>query len=304
MWSRWKFNSSLRINPHSAVHTFLPLVYCTRTVQTCTNPNINDASNSIGVLRSLRLTHCVESNELCWHVRSAVKSLTSMQSCEPLATAAEPEAVQSEPIAWAVGPHSRSNWVIPGRLCVGGWPYRLPTGRGCLKESRADGEAKLRSLVDAGVTVFCNLTDAEGCDAVLRVKEYGAGRYEAYVRSIICRPAKPTFLRCPMPDGGCTDDCSLATLLRSMLALSPSTVQYVHCYGGHGRAGLVVCAILGIIEGLSVDGAIARFNELHRYRAEPTGGGQPTFPHSDAQREQLQRVLDRSDKFAEFGGST
>lgn len=49
---------------------------------------------------------------------------------------------------WCPGPHKRSNWIIPSILCVGGWPFRLPRGRGLERgENKIDGEKKVYFLL-------------------------------------------------------------------------------------------------------------------------------------------------------------
>eukprot|EP00747_Dinoflagellata_sp_TGD_P182729 gnl/TRDRNA2_/TRDRNA2_37088_c0_seq1.p1 gnl/TRDRNA2_/TRDRNA2_37088_c0~~gnl/TRDRNA2_/TRDRNA2_37088_c0_seq1.p1 ORF type:complete len:141 (-),score=10.53 gnl/TRDRNA2_/TRDRNA2_37088_c0_seq1:18-440(-) len=61
--------------------------------------------------------------------------------------------------SWARGPHDKSNWLLQGRVVVGGWPFRLPKGRGSAGESEEYGMAKLASIVEAGVSTFVTLTE-------------------------------------------------------------------------------------------------------------------------------------------------
>ena len=72
--------------------------------------------------------------------------------------AAFPARLQ-DPAAWAPGPHDKSNWLIPGCALVGGWPFRLPRGRGSLGESAEEGAKKLHSILDAGIQTFVSLTE-------------------------------------------------------------------------------------------------------------------------------------------------
>ena len=39
----------------------------------------------------------------------------------------------------AGGSHDKSNWLIPGWVLLGGWPFRLPKGRGSAGESEDEG---------------------------------------------------------------------------------------------------------------------------------------------------------------------
>merc|ERR1712241_876392 len=52
-----------------------------------------------------------------------------------------------------------------------------------------------------------------------------------------------------MPDEGVTSDEGLASLLESLLneIRDEQRVLYVHCYGGHGRAGVACCSLLCLI---------------------------------------------------------
>lgn len=43
---------------------------------------------------------------------------------------------------------------------------------------------------------------------------------------------------------------------------------YVHCYGGHGRTGIVACALLCLMLGVTSHEAVSMFNHLHSYRLE------------------------------------
>ena len=46
---------------------------------------------------------------------------------------------------------------------------------------------------------------------------------------------------------------------------------YIHCYGGHGRTGIIACALLCFFLGMSPDEAVLIFNHLHSYRLESLG---------------------------------
>lgn len=46
---------------------------------------------------------------------------------------------------------------------------------------------------------------------------------------------------------------------------------YIHCYGGHGRTGIVACALLCLFIEVAPEEAVSIFNHLHAYRVEYLG---------------------------------
>ena len=64
--------------------------------------------------------------------------------------------------------------------------------------------------------------------------------------------------------------------------------MYLHCWGGHGRTGTVVCIMLHLMYGLSADEAMERCQHVHDVRRIPISVGSP---QTDAQREQVRRVI-------------
>jgi len=113
-------------------------------------------------------------------------------------------------------------WVRPGALLAG--PY--PATRG---DER--GRASLGALLDAGVSVFVDLTEAGECppyDAALQAEATRRGRLVVHHRL-------------PIPDFGVPDDAHMTAILDTIdAALSADHVVYVHCRGGIGRTGTVV----------------------------------------------------------------
>jgi protein-tyrosine phosphatase len=63
-----------------------------------------------------------------------------------------------------------------------------------------------------------------------------------------------TFVHFPIRDCGVTDDGRVLELARSLVqAISEGEVIYLHCWGGHGRTGTLVCIMLHLMYGVSVD---------------------------------------------------
>merc|ERR1712216_950078 len=68
--------------------------------------------------------------------------------------------------------------------------------------------------------------------------------------------------------------------------------------GGHGRTGIVGCALLCLLYGLAAVEAVELFNELHGYRLEHGVGGPGQFPHGPEQLFQVERVASHSGAFS------
>ncbi|CAN0217928.1 unnamed protein product [Ectocarpus fasciculatus] len=66
--------------------------------------------------------------------------------------------------------------------------------------------------------------------------------------------------------------------------------MYLHCWGGHGRTGTVVCIMLHLMYGLSADEAMERCQHVHDVRRIPISVGSP---QTEAQRQQVRRVIGR-----------
>lgn len=67
-------------------------------------------------------------------------------------------------------------------------------------------------------------------------------------------------------------------------------ILYVHCLGGHGRAGIVVCLLLAVLYGIPVSEAFKRIQAYHDCRIEPQGVKSPT---TVVQRSQVRRLLEK-----------
>ena len=117
-----------------------------------------------------------------------------------------------------------SYWVQCGALLAGEYPGAL---------SDTDAIQKLAALLDAGVTLFVDLTEAG---------EYGLRPYFPLAQQLAVAQGKTlTHQRRAIPDMGVTTPARLATLLDEIdAALAQGQVVYIHCYGGIGRTGTVV----------------------------------------------------------------
>jgi len=207
---------------------------------------------------------------------------------------------------WGTGPHDKSNWLFRKSVMVGGWPCRLPKGRGSIGESSEEGNQKLWSILNAGVSTFVSLTEPNEihgkpyCYSTFRHK---AEQFHADIhgsrRSLKAQNKDLRFICCPMPDGGACSDQALATLLEQLLfEVRNGRILYIHCYGGHGRTGIVGCALWCLMWSVNAPNAVQAFNDLHGTRKVHGIGGPGQFPHSTDQFEQVDRVVAGMGPFA------
>ena len=60
-----------------------------------------------------------------------------------------------------------------------------------------------------------------------------------------------SFVHFPIKDCGITDDACVLELARNLVKdISEGEIIYLHCWGGHGRTGTLVCIMLHL---LSID---------------------------------------------------
>ncbi len=156
-----------------------------------------------------------------------------------------------------------SYWVEPGRLMAGEYP-------GDLNQRRA--RPKLRALIDAGVRTFLDLTEdgeLQPYEQWLAAEAAAAGVEVAYHRHAI------RDLDVPTADG-----------MRAILDLIASSIAanapvYVHCWGGIGRTGTVVCCWL-VERGATGEQALVEIAQLRdgiqkRQIRSPEMDGQQQF---------------------------
>lgn len=156
-----------------------------------------------------------------------------------------------------------SYWVIPGLLLAGEYPG-----------ARTDAEArpKLGALLDAGVRVFVDLTEAG---------EYGLRPYWPLVQALAAeRGINVTHVRLSIPDMCAPEPAHMLKILDTIDEwLAAGQPVYVHCYGGIGRTGTVVGCHL-VRNGASGSAAL---DEIAR-RRQGTPDGYRQSPETDEQR--------------------
>ena len=160
-------------------------------------------------------------------------------------------------------------WVIPGQLLAGEYP-------GAKDPDKAD--RKIRTLLDAGITSFVDLTEAgEPTSDGSPMVPYDDRLPVAYKRRAI-------------PDTGVVSDAEYdRTLAHIRAEIDSGRTVYVHCWGGKGRTGTVVGAWLIEQDGLGFPDVLDRMQELRR----GTRKAHHRVPDTDEQAAVLRRRAGR-----------
>jgi len=200
------------------------------------------------------------------------------------------------------GPHDESNWVIPQKLIAGAFPgYTLDS----------ENTESLIRVLNCGVNRFVCMQEeydplvkeSEWRDTGTMYKKNLTLRpYFADVQRIIRTKADhPTlktdvvdvaFDHCPIKDCSTIADEIVFGLAKKLVdAIHNGDVIYLHCWGGHGRTGVMVCLILHLMYGLNADEALRRCQLLHDTRRRYI---EVSSPQTFAQQEQVRRIIERS----------
>jgi protein-tyrosine phosphatase len=137
----------------------------------------------------------------------------------------------------------------------------------------------VKAVLEAGVDTFVCLQERRELS-----------RFTPYMptaRKLAVQPEVLRFLHCPIPDTYITTDADLAKAVATIIdLLREGRVIYVHCWGGHGRTGTVVCALLVKAYGLTTKQAGEVFMAGESARKERRGH----WPHGSSQFDQVQRM--------------
>ena len=165
-----------------------------------------------------------------------------------------------------IGPTEESNWLIPGKLIVGGCPLT---------------PEEVENIAQEGVTTFVCLLDRDDFSSYISKKEYKA----------LARPFNIKVVCKPIPDGDITTDSRAFSIARMIFRnlKRKGIVVYLHCWGGHGRAGTIGAMVLGLWFRKPFVDIISFLQNSHQTRAE--GGDHPT-PQTEEQIYQVARFFE------------
>ena len=106
---------------------------------------------------------------------------------------------------------------------------------------------------------------------------------------LMCNPDKLDFRHVPIVDCSTTNDDVVLELAQDIChRLKRGENIYVHCWGGHGRAGTIVSIVLGLLYELNPHEALKRCQQFHDTRRAPLG---VPSPQTATQRSQVIRIL-------------
>ncbi|CAK8999002.1 unnamed protein product [Durusdinium trenchii] len=175
-------------------------------------------------------------------------------------------------LSLACGPHETCQLVLP-KLIAGSFPG---------DRSEPEHTAKVQKLIAAGVDTFLCLQERAELKRFTPYMQIARLAHEASHRK-----SEVEFFHCPIPDLGVTADEELLKAIRTVVAkLLEGRAVYIHCWGGHGRTGTVICAFLVLCYGLSPEQAQDFYNVGEKRRKSRAG----VWPHSSTQREQVERL--------------
>ncbi|KAI8474515.1 MAG: MAP kinase phosphatase 6 [Monoraphidium minutum] len=221
----------------------------------------------------------------------------------------------------AVAFASYGNWLLPGSLMAGRYPY-IERSR-CA--SHEQGEAQLEAIVAAGARVFVCLQAEVPPQREMRIGGVdGFLPYKAVVELIAASQTPPPpmevvnglrnpkldqflpqrkraaapevvdyyqreeveFAHCPIVDLGVPSMQQLKEIVSDLQRrLEAGQKVYLHCWGGRGRAGTVGACLLAQMYGLSADEALERVQRSYATRRD-------TYLLSPETDEQKQLVRD------------
>lgn len=173
---------------------------------------------------------------------------------------------------WAHDDTIHAWWVIPGQLLAGEYPGSVDPEKAALK---------LKTLLDAGVNSFVNLTEAGETT-------WGGRPMVPYDDDL---PAR--HVRFPIPDTSVIDDEGYDEILAYIRAeLAAGRVVYVHCWGGKGRTGTVVGCWLIDEDALGYPEVLDRMQTLR----DRTRKADERVPENNTQSAVLRRRAQRASK--------
>jgi protein-tyrosine phosphatase len=195
------------------------------------------------------------------------------------------------------GPIEESNWVVPGKLIAGAFPGYI---------SDLETERALIKILNTGVSKFVCMQ--EEYNIAIKEEDW---RKNLYVRASAVRPyfadvqrimenkvihptlntdvVNMTFDHCPIKDCSTVADEIVFNLAKDLVkAIHDGEVVYLHCWGGHGRTGIMVCLMLHLMYGLTANEALERCQFLHDIRKMPIIVSSPQTFH---QKEQVRRII-------------
>jgi len=178
------------------------------------------------------------------------------------------------------GPTEWSNWVIPGLVMCGSYP-------GAFEDRK--NEQRLKHILSKGIDTFVCLQEELDNHLPEEVWRAGVGLRPYYLDAQRISRRELYWVQLPIPDGGIAPDEVTAELVVLLAEyLMTGRVLYLHCFGGHGRAGTFACLLLAYLYRITASEAMKRVQAYHDCRIDPQGA---KSPQTVVQRDQVKRLV-------------
>jgi hypothetical protein len=203
-----------------------------------------------------------------------------------------PKFIQSsKKIKYQVKNAPNAHWGIHNALIVGACPvpakteqYPFSNAKFLETHTRRDLEILIK---EHGVTAFMSLMDE--CD------ENGNEKSKFRPYSKLDLPVidpNVKFFKLPIKDCKTTDDSSLLEFAKLAVQLLQSGDKiYLHCWGGHGRAGTVYCLILQLVYNMTANDALDYCQRIHDCRKSYITVGSPQTLEQATQVRRLEEII-------------
>jgi hypothetical protein len=209
-----------------------------------------------------------------------------------------------------VGPTDESNWVMPGWLLVGAYPASV---------NDEENYSLLSSILVQGVSMFvCLQKEYQATGVTEEMWRHGMALRPYYESALevagllradenlakqnVQITADVKFIHFPIEDCSVGDDDAVTALAAQLVdhLLHGETI-YLHCWGGHGRTGTLVCIMLHMMYEMEAIDAMRRCQFVHDLRRIPIQVGSP---QTQAQRNQVSQPFDEWDASFETADTT
>ena len=239
---------------------------------------------------------------LAFAEKAQTKKIESVFTMEPrpfknfLKLIPEAEIVTAE----YFGPMPESNWVIKnnadglGGLIAGAFPASKDT---------YETVKNIIEILNCGVTMLVCMQLEYDPNATERSWKFGTAIRPYYddVKLIVKHQKGyaglnienevllPTFTHCPIKDCDiCADHIAYNLAKDLAYAIRNGEIIYLHCWGGHGRTGVIVCLVLHLLYGITGDEAIERCEFVHDIRKLRVN---VSSPQTVTQKVQVRRII-------------
>jgi len=190
------------------------------------------------------------------------------------------------------GPTNESNWVVKGKLIVGAYPGYV---------NDVENEETLTKILNCGVSIFVclqeeydnNISDENwknliGLRPYFKDVEKMIYNKEQYPKLTSC-VTKVSLIHEKIKDCDIIDDTVTLSLAKKLVkAIYDGEIIYLHCWGGHGRTGVIVSIMFHLMYKLSAGKSMYLCQKLHDTRENDL---EVCSPQTIKQRLQVTRII-------------